>query len=55
MDAEQAWMLMLLSVSTWSLQEVGSEHLHGLLEHDITEDELHEVFCGRLKLAVHVA
>ena len=38
------------------LARVGSiAHLHGLLEHDITENQLHQVFCRRLKLAVHVA
>ena len=35
--------------------EAVSVHLHGLLKHDVTEDELHEVLCGRLKLAVKVA
>lgn len=30
-------------------------HLHGFLKHDITEDKLHEVLGGRLKLALQQA
>ena len=33
----------------------GCVHLHGVLEHDIAEDKFHQLLCGRLELAVHVA
>lgn len=33
----------------------GCVHLHGFLEHDITEDELHQVLGGRLQLALQEA
>ena len=36
------------------VREAADTCLHGLLEHDVAEDELHEVLGGRLQCAVQV-
>ena len=38
--------------SMQSIHQCAANYLHGLLEHDVAENELHKFLCGHLQLAV---